>query len=55
MNSFSYGKIVFILSYIILEIIIIILIIATLPLLAEFGGNPSIIQELRILMGILSF
>jgi len=53
MESFKVGKIVFIASYLILEIITVILIVATYPLLTEYGSNPSITQELSVLIGFL--
>jgi len=53
MTSFKIGKNIFIINYIILEVITIILLIATFPMLAEYGSSPSIIQELSVLIGIL--
>ncbi|MHA1916148.1 MAG: hypothetical protein ACW97V_17505 [Promethearchaeota archaeon] len=53
MNSFKVGKKVFIVSYVILEIIIIILFIATFPMLTEYRNNPPVLQELSVLMGFL--
>ena len=55
MKSFKVGKIVFIASYLILEIITVVLIIATYPLLAEYGSDPSITRELSVLIGFLFF
>jgi len=53
MKSFKVGKNVFIVSYLILVIITVILIIATFPLLTEYGSNPSITRELSVLIGFL--
>ena len=55
MKSFNVGKNVFIVSYLILEIITVILIIATFPMLTEYGSNPSITRELQVLIGFLFF
>ena len=55
MKSFNVGKNVFIVSYLILEIITVILIIATFPMLTEYGSNPSITRELQVLIGFLLF
>jgi hypothetical protein len=55
MNSFKVGKNVFIVSYLILEIITIILFIVTFPLLTEYRNNPPVLQELSVLMGFLLF
>ena len=55
MTSFNVGKIVFIASYLVLEIITVILIIATFPMLTEYASNPTIFQELSLLIGFLFF
>ena len=55
MNSFRIGKYVFIANYLVLEIITIIFFIATFPMLAEYGSNPPVEQELSILLGFLFF
>lgn len=55
MNSFKVGKYAFIVSYLALEIITIILFIATFPMLAEYESNPPVTQELSILLGFLFF
>ena len=55
MKSFNVGKNVFIVNYLILEIITVILIIATFPMLTEYGSNPSITRELQVLIGFLLF
>jgi len=55
MKSFNVSKNVFIVSYLILEIITVILIIATFPMITEYGSNPSITQELSVLIGLLFF
>lgn len=55
MKSFKIGKYVFLVSYLILEIITVIMIIATYPLIAEYGSNPSITEELSVLIGFLFF
>ena len=55
MKSFKVSKYVFIVSYLILEIITVILLISTFPMLAEYKNNPPITQELLALMGFLFF
>jgi len=55
MKSFKVSKYVFIISYLILEIITVILLISTFPMLTEYKNNPPITQELLALMGFLSF
>ena len=55
MKSFKVGKNVFIVSYLILEVITVILFIATSPMLTEYESNPSIIRELSVFMGFLFF
>ena len=55
MESFKKEKIMFISTYLVLEIITIILIFATFPLIAEYESSPSIIKELTVLLGFLSF
>ena len=55
MKSFKVGKIVFIVSYHILEVITVVLIIATYPMLTEYRSNPSITRELSTLIGFLFF
>jgi len=55
MKSFKVGKNVFIVSYLILEIITITLIIVTFPMLTEYENNPSITRELQVLIGFLLF
>ena len=55
MKSFNVGKNVFIVSYLILEIITVILIVVTFPMLTEYRNNPPITQELTALIGFLLF
>lgn len=55
MKSFKVVKKVFIASYLILEIITVILIIATFPMLAEYESSPPITRELSVLIGFLFF
>jgi len=55
MNLFKVGKYVFITSYLILEIITFILIIATFPMLTEYRNNPPVFQELSVLLGFMFF
>ena len=55
MKSFKVGKNVFIVSYLILEIITVLLIIATYPMLTEYRSYPSITRELSVLIGFLFF
>jgi len=53
MKSFKVGKIVFIVSYLILEIIAVLLIITTYLMLAEYRSNTSMTRELSVLIGFL--
>ena len=55
MKSFKVGKIVFIVSYLILEIIAVLLIITTYLMLAEYESSPSMTRELSVLIGFLFF
>jgi len=55
MKSFKVGKYVFIASYLILEIITVMLIITTYPMLTEYRNNPSMTRELSVLIGFLFF
>ena len=55
MKSFKVAKNVFIASYLILEIITVILIILTFPMLTEYENNPPITGELTVLIGFLFF
>ena len=55
MKSFKVSKNVFIVSYLILETITIILIIATFPMLTEYENNPPVTQELTVLIALLFF
>jgi len=55
MKSYKVGKTVLIVSYLILEIITVILIIATFLVLTEYESNPSTTRELQVLIGFLFF
>jgi hypothetical protein len=55
MESFNVGKYIFLISYLILEILTVILIITTFPILAEYASNPPVVEELTVLIGILFF
>ncbi len=55
MKSFKVAKNVFIASYLILEIITVILIILTFPMLTEYENNYTITGELTDLIGFLFF